>query len=89
MFKLDNFRVILLVSFSYKKLLQCSFYESLKKRCKNGNFQDGFYRVFALRVAKLQSVIENQKRSFGKKASLIFKSDIAISNKSGFIEKAI
>ena len=30
MFKLDNFGVILLVSFSYKKLLQCSFYESLK-----------------------------------------------------------
>src|SRR3954451_3454981 len=34
MFKLDNFDVILFVSFSYKKLLQCSFYENLKNRCK-------------------------------------------------------
>ena len=32
MFKLDNFGVILFVSFSYKKLLQCSFYENLKNR---------------------------------------------------------
>src|SRR6185312_11958481 len=30
MFKLDNFGVILFVLFSYKKLLQCSFYENLK-----------------------------------------------------------
>src|SRR6185312_15695755 len=30
MFKLDNFFVILFISFSYKKLLQCSFYENLK-----------------------------------------------------------
>ena len=30
MFKLDNFGVILFVSFSYKKLLQCSFYENEK-----------------------------------------------------------
>ena len=35
MFKVDNFGVILFVSFSYKKLLQCSFYESLKDWCKN------------------------------------------------------
>src|SRR6185437_5415658 len=34
MFKLDNFGVILFVSFSYKKLLQCSFYENLKNSCK-------------------------------------------------------
>ena len=34
MFKLDNFGVILFVSFSYKKLLQYSFYENLKNRCK-------------------------------------------------------
>src|SRR5687768_10337554 len=34
MFKLDNFGVILFVSFNYKKLLQCSFYENLKNRCK-------------------------------------------------------
>src|SRR6185437_5977662 len=32
MFKFDNFGVILFVSFSYKKLLQCSFYENLKNR---------------------------------------------------------
>ena len=36
MFKLDNFGVILFVSFSYKKLLQCSFYE-IKKSIKNSN----------------------------------------------------
>src|SRR6185437_5960492 len=35
MFKLDHFCVILFVSFSYKKLLKCSFYENLKNRCKN------------------------------------------------------
>ena len=39
MFKLDNFGVILFVSFSYKKLLQCSFYENLKNRCKNRFFR--------------------------------------------------
>ena len=35
MFKSDNFGAILFVSFSYKKLLQCSFYENLKDWCKN------------------------------------------------------
>src|SRR3569623_1624216 len=35
MINLDNFGVILFVSFSYKKLLQCSFYENLKNRCKS------------------------------------------------------
>ena len=35
MFKLYNFCVILCVSFSYKKLLQCSFYENLKNWCNN------------------------------------------------------
>ena len=34
MFKLDNFGAILFVLFSYKKLLQCSFYENLKNRLK-------------------------------------------------------
>ena len=34
MFKLDNFGVILFASFSYKKLLQCSFYENLKNNAK-------------------------------------------------------
>ena len=32
MFKLDNFGVILFASFSYTKLLQCSFYKNLKNR---------------------------------------------------------
>jgi hypothetical protein len=36
-FKLDNFGVVLFVSFSYKKLLQCSFYENLKNLIKNSN----------------------------------------------------
>src|SRR3569623_1269555 len=39
MFKLDNFGVILFVSFSHKKLLQCSFDENLKNRCKNRFFR--------------------------------------------------
>ena len=40
MFKLDNFCVILFVSFSYKKLLlQCSFDETLKNRCTNRFFR--------------------------------------------------
>ena len=38
MSKLDNFGVILFVSFSYKKLLQCLFYENLKNRLKIQNF---------------------------------------------------
>ena len=33
--QLDNFGVILFVSFIYKKLLQYSFYENWKNRCKN------------------------------------------------------
>src|SRR3954467_14746796 len=45
MFKLDNFGVILFVSFSYKKLLQCSFYENLKNRCKNRFFRKKFKKV--------------------------------------------
>ena len=35
MFKLDNFGIILFVSFSYKKLLQCSFYKNWTNRFKN------------------------------------------------------
>ena len=48
MFKLDNFGVILFVSFSYKKLLQCSFYENLKNRCKNQFFRKKFKKVCVL-----------------------------------------
>ena len=48
MFKLDNFGVILFVSFSYKKLLQCSFYENLKDWCKNRFFRKKFKKVCVL-----------------------------------------
>src|SRR3954469_23659476 len=48
MFKLDNFGVILFVSFSYKKLLKCSFYENLKNRCKNRFFRKKFKKVCVL-----------------------------------------
>ena len=48
MFKLDNFRVILFISFSYKKSLQCSFYENLKNRCKNRFFRKKFKKVCVL-----------------------------------------
>src|SRR6478752_1910163 len=48
MFKLDNFGVILFVSFSYKKLLQCSFYENLKNPCKNRFFRKKFKKVCVL-----------------------------------------
>src|SRR4051812_10846035 len=48
MFKLDNFGVILFVSFSYKQLLQCSFYENLQNRCKNRFFRKKFKKVCVL-----------------------------------------
>ena len=48
MFKFDNFGVILFVSFSYKKLLQYSFYENLKNRCKNRFFRKKFKKVCVL-----------------------------------------
>src|SRR6185437_16830181 len=48
MFKLDNFGAILFVSFSYKKLLQCSFYENLKNRYKNRFFRKKFKKVCVL-----------------------------------------
>ena len=54
MFKLDHFDVILFVSISYKKLLQCSLYENLKNRCKNRFFRKKFKKVCVLqrRVCK-------------------------------------
>src|SRR3954465_13940664 len=48
MFKLNNFGVILFVSFSYTKLLQCSFDENLKNRCKNRFFRKKFKKVRVL-----------------------------------------
>src|SRR4051812_43860226 len=63
MFKLDNFGVILFVSFSYKKLLQCSFYENLKNRCKNRFFRKKFKKVYVLqRRACTQT--QNFKRNY-------------------------
>ena len=65
MFKLDNFGIILFVSFSYKKLLQCSFYENLKNRCKNRFFHKKFKKVCILqRRACIQ--IQNFKRNYLK-----------------------
>ena len=46
MFKLDNFRVILFVSFIYT--LQCLFYENLKNWCKNRFFRKKFKKVCVL-----------------------------------------
>ena len=43
MFKLDHFGVILFVSFSYKKLLQCSFYENFKNRFFRKKFKKFVY----------------------------------------------
>src|SRR4051812_14220915 len=43
MFKLDNFGVILFVSFSYKKLLQCSFYENLQNQFSAKNSKKFVY----------------------------------------------
>ena len=59
MFKLDNFGVILFVSFSYKKLLQCSFYENLKNRffCKK------FKKVCVLQ-RRACTQIQNFKRNY-------------------------
>src|SRR3569623_1603985 len=63
MFKLNNFGVILFVSCSYKKLLQCSFYENLKNRCKNRFFRKKFKKVCVLqRIACTQ--IQNFKRNY-------------------------
>src|SRR6478736_2135499 len=48
MLKLDNFCIILFVSFSCKRLLQCSFYENLKNRCKNRFFRKKFKKICVL-----------------------------------------
>ena len=51
------------VSFSYKKLLQCSFYENLKNRCKNRFFRKKFKKVCVLqRRACTQT--QNFKRNY-------------------------
>src|SRR6185312_14567341 len=67
MFKLDNFCVILFVSFSCKKLLQCSFYENLKNRCKNRFFRKKFKKVCVLqRIActQIQTQLSRQLQRF-------------------------
>src|SRR6185437_8963064 len=65
MFKLNNFCVILFVSFSYKKLLQCSFDENLKNRCKNRFFRKKFKKVYVLQ-RRACTQIQNFKRNFLK-----------------------
>ena len=62
MFKLVNFGVILFVSFSYKKLLQCPFYENLKNRCKNRFFRKNSNFCVLQRRACTQ--IQNFKRNY-------------------------
>ena len=63
MFKLDNFRVILFVSFSYKKLLQCSFYGNLKKIDFSHN---KFKKKFVYYNENVCTQIQNFKRNFLK-----------------------
>ena len=63
MFKLDNFCAILFVSFSYKKLLQCSLYDNLKNRCKNRFFRKKFKKVCVLQ-RRACTQIQNFKRNF-------------------------
>src|SRR3954462_14031599 len=67
MFKLDNFRVILFVSFSYNKLLQCSFYENLKNRCKN-RFKNAkkfvYYNEELVTNSKFQSQLSRKLQRF-------------------------
>ena len=63
MFKLDNFGVILFVSFSHKKLLQCSFYENWKNRCKNRFFRKKFKKVCVLQ-RRACTQIQNFKRNY-------------------------
>src|SRR3954468_21457825 len=59
MFKLDNFDVILFVSFSCKKLLQCSFYKNLKNRF----FRKKFKKVCVLQ-RRACTQIQNFKRNY-------------------------
>ena len=63
MFKLDNLGVILFVSFRYKKLLQCSFYENLKNQCKNRFFRKKFKKVCVLQ-RRVCTQIQNFKRNY-------------------------
>ena len=63
MFKLDNFGVVLFVSFSYKKLLQYSFYENWKNRCKNRFFLKKFKKVCVLQ-RRACALIQNFKRNY-------------------------
>src|SRR3569623_1272151 len=63
MIKLDNFGVILFVSFSYKKLLQCSFYRNLKNKYKNRFFRKKFKKVCVLQ-RRACTQIQNFKRNY-------------------------
>src|SRR3569833_2770365 len=63
MFKWDNFGVILFFSFSYKKLLQCSFYENLKSRCKNRFFRKKIQKSLCITTKSLYTN-SNVKRNY-------------------------
>jgi hypothetical protein len=73
MFKLDNFGVILFVLFSYKKLLQCSFYENLQKSIKNSKkfvyYNENMYtnskfqKQFSRKLQRLRTCRKNKNCS--------------------------
>ena len=69
MFKLDNFGVILFVSFSYKTYLQCSFYESLKIGAKidfsaKNSKKFVYYNENMYTNSKFQTQLSRQRKRF-------------------------
>src|SRR3954469_3154168 len=70
MFKLDNFDVILFVSFSYKKLLQCSFYGHLKNKYKidfsaKNSKKFVYYNEELVTNSKFQTQLSRKLQLFG------------------------
>src|SRR6185437_1495154 len=79
MFRLDNFGVIFFASFSYKKLLQCSFYKNFKidakidfsaKNSKKFVYYNGelvtnskFQRQFSRKLQRFRTCRKNKKCS--------------------------
>src|SRR3954465_14008381 len=62
MFKLDNFSAILFVSFSYKKSLQCSFYE-FKKLMQKSIFPQKIQKSLCITTKSLYTN-SNFKRNY-------------------------
>src|SRR3569623_550112 len=65
MFKLDNFGAILFVSFSYKKLLQCSFMkiEKIDSSAKNSK-KFVYYNEELVTNSKFQTQLSRQLQRF-------------------------